>query len=481
MRSFYLYFAALLILTACSGGNQTSGIDGSGAPQIASPVDYSSGTINGFGSVIVNGVRYHSDKAKILVNDEQSNENSLHAGYQVTLISHTADDGSQVADTIEFHPNLMGDIASLDVNLQQFSLLGQTVQVNSETLFDAAIKPNYLDGLHIGNRVLVSGKVDATGVITATRVELIATGNHQALGLVSNLNDATNSFTLNGLSVNYAAASLNNFPNNRLANGLQIVATGSLDNQGVLQAKILTNLSKKFDKNIKTAELEGFITRFVSASDFDVAGTKVTTDAQTTYENGSAAQLAAGVAVELKGSVNSAGIVVAERIEFTKVIDNEIAGDVTLVTTVSAQGVATGTLQINTTTIQTTVRTAYEDKGKSLFKRFNFSAIQVSDFLKISGYNRDGNFIATKIERTEEEADTSLQYRGLVVSVSEHSFVIFGRTITTNNQTRFKAPHGEELTESEFYLQAIGKRVNVKGQISGGQFTATEVELQDKD
>jgi len=482
MRSFYPIAAALLVLTACGGGgNQTSGIDGSGAPQIASPLGYSSGSINGFGSVIVNGVRYQSDKAKILVNDEQSNENNLHAGYQVNLTSHTADDGSPVADTIEFHPNVMGSITSIDSNLQQFGVLGQTVQVNSETLFDAAIKPNYLDGLHIGNRVLVSGKVNAAGVITATRVELIATANHQAMGLVSNLSETTSSFTLGALGVDYSAANLNGFPNNRLANGLQIAVTGSLDNQGILQAKTIVNLSKAFDKNIKTAELEGFITRFASTTDFEVAGTKVTTNAQTTYENGSAAQVFAGAAVEIKGSVNTAGVVVAERIEFAKAIDNEIAGEVTQITTANTQGIATGTLQINGTTIQTTLRTAYEDKGKSLFKRFNFAAIQPGDFLKISGYNRDGTFIATKIERTDIEVDTSLQYRGLVLSVNEHSFVIFGRTINTNNQTRFKAPHGEDLTEEEFYVRAPGKRVNVKGQLNGGLFTATEVELLEKD
>jgi hypothetical protein len=480
MRSAYSFFAALFMLTACSGGDQTSGIDGSGGPVIASPLTYSSGTINGFGSVIVNGVRYHSDKARILVNDELSSEDNLRAGYQVNVIAHTADDGSQIADTIEFHPNLMGSITSIDLDREQFTLLGQTVQVNSETLFDAAIKPNYLEGLRTGDPVLVSGKADAGGIVTATRIELIATGNHQATGTVGNINEGMSSFTLNSLSVNFAAATLNNFPNNRLANGLQVVATGNLDNQGVLQAKTVTNLSKSFDKNIKRAELEGFVTRFVSATDFDIAGTKVTTDAKTNFAGGSAAQLGAGVAIELKGSVNTEGVVVAERIEFAKAIDNEIAGEVTAINITNSQAVAAGTLQINGTSIQTTARTAYEDKGKNLFKRFNFTAIQVGDFLKISGYIRDGIFIATKIERTEIEADITLQYRGLVLSVSDHSFVILGRTINTNNQTRFKAPQGEELTESEFYQQAPGKRVNVKGQMSSGQFTATEVELLDK-
>ncbi len=480
MQFFYSFIVALLLLTACGGGgNQTSGIDGSGAPQIASPVGYSSGTINGFGSVIVNGVRYQSDKAKILVNDEQSNENNLHAGYQVNLTSHTADDGSQVADTIEFHPNVMGSITSIDSNLQQFSLLGQTVQVNSETLFDAAIKPNYLDGLHIGNRVLVSGKVDAAGIITATRVELIATGNHQAMGLVSNLNETTNSFTLNGLIVNYSAANLNGFPNNRLANGLQIVVTGSLDNQGILQARTVTNLSKAFDKNIKTAELEGFITRFASATDFDVAGTKVTTNAQTTYENGSAAQLAIGVAVELKGSVNSAGVVVAERIEFAKATDNEIAGEVTSVSTNNTSGVITGTLQINGTSIQTSLRTAYEDKGKGQVKRFNLASLQTGDFVKISGYYRDGVFIASKIEREElaNDEDTELKFSGIITATDNHSFSLLGRSIVTNNQTEFKADHGDLLSESEFYVKAIGQRVRVKGVLKNGVFTATEVEF----
>src|SRR5690606_3657178 len=39
-------------------------------------------------------------------------------------------------------------------------------------------------------------------------------------------------------------------------------------------------------------EIEGFITRFVSPSDFDVEGVPVTTNAQTVFEDGTSADLA---------------------------------------------------------------------------------------------------------------------------------------------------------------------------------------------
>ncbi|RXM07868.1 hypothetical protein EO238_29000, partial [Citrobacter sp. AAK_AS5] len=60
------------------------------------------------------------------------------------------------------------------------------------------------------------------------------------------------------------------------------------------------------------ADLEGLVTRFASATDFDVAGQAVTTTAATRYEGGSAADLALDVNVDVEGGFDSGGRIVAE-------------------------------------------------------------------------------------------------------------------------------------------------------------------------
>ena len=53
----YLTAAGVMTLTACGGGDQSAGIDGSGAPTPG----VSAGPINAFGSILQNGRRYAGD------------------------------------------------------------------------------------------------------------------------------------------------------------------------------------------------------------------------------------------------------------------------------------------------------------------------------------------------------------------------------------------------------------------------------------
>jgi len=61
-------------------------------------------------------------------------------------------------------------------------------------------------------------------------------------------------------------------------------------------------------------ELEGVITRFVSATDFTVNRQVVMTDVNTQFEDGSARNLAQNVLVEVEGEINALGILVAKEV-----------------------------------------------------------------------------------------------------------------------------------------------------------------------
>ncbi|MFO1390365.1 DUF5666 domain-containing protein, partial [Cellvibrio sp.] len=129
--------------------------------------------------------------------------------------------------------------------------------------------------------------------------------------------------------------------------------------------------------------------------------------------------------------------------------------------------------------IQTNAKTLFEDKGSSSLKRFNFTSINLGDFLKVSGYNNEGTFIATKIEREDiqKENATELKIVGIVLGIGSHNFTLYGRTIVTNGQTEFKDTKGDKISETQFYLLALGQRAKVEGVLKNGIFTATKIEL----
>ncbi len=60
------------------------------------------------------------------------------------------------------------------------------------------------------------------------------------------------------------------------------------------------------------------MTRFASATDFDVAGQKVTTNASTSFVNGTAADLGLNVKVEVEGKLDATATLVAAKVAFKR-------------------------------------------------------------------------------------------------------------------------------------------------------------------
>ena len=467
----------LLALASCGGSSSdVSGIDGSGAPVATS----TNGTIDGFGSVIVNGVRYNSDKAQILINGEPAMEDDLQVGYQVKLTGNIHSDGTATAEKIEFTPSLVGTISAITPNT--LVVMGNKVKVNHNTLFDATIFPRSIKGLSIGTRVLISGTFATDGSINATRIEMANNNQQQVLGFVRELNTMNMTFILNQQLVNYAGATIN-FGHQELRNGVLISVRGLLNSDQLFQATHLQRLPTELPGDIKSASIEGVITRFVSASDFDVGGINITTNPQTKYENGDAKKLALGIEVELDGRVEPNGKLLAKNIEFEHNINNKIAGKVTSISTQPTKGVVTGTLDVDGSPIRTNHSTRYEDKSNSRVKHFNLSSLQIGDTVEVTGYSTEAGFIATKIEREKPEEDelAERELEGIVTSINSDSFTLFGRKIATDENTEFLDADGKPLTAATFFTTAFGKRVNVKGFAFGEEFVAFQVSIDDED
>ena len=143
------------LVVACGGGGGggVAGIDRLGV---------TTGTINGFGSIIVNGVEYETNAADFDIDDGPGSQSELKVGQQVTIQWDSSDDGvTRNAQSVSYDDLLEGPIDSIDPGAQTLVILGQVVIVDAATSFDDEIVPRDLTGLELDDVVEVSGLIYA--------------------------------------------------------------------------------------------------------------------------------------------------------------------------------------------------------------------------------------------------------------------------------------------------------------------------------
>jgi hypothetical protein len=458
-----------VLLVACGGGGgeQVAGIDARGNP---TPVGVTSkGTISGFGSVIVNGVRYNTDSATFTIDGAAGTQSDLAVGDVVVLRGTVNDDGtSPTAASVTFDDAVEGPISAIDTAASTITVLGQLVHIDADTSFDDSISPASIDGLAANDIVEVSGFVLADGGISATRIEpKPAGGEFEVTGTVSNLSGTT--FDINDLEVDFSAALLDNFPSGAPENGQRVEAKGtSLGAGGELLATRVEFKGSAFGDDGDLVELEGFITRFVDATDFDVAGIPVTTTGTTVFENGVAADLALNRKVEVDGSIDASGRITATKVELKLANFIRIEGRV--------DSIGSSSVVIFGVTISTDALTRFEDKSSADLEIFNLSHIAVGDYLETRGYEDASGVVATRVERDDFRGDVAI--RAFVDSVNDPNFTIHGVTIETNGGTVFRDVNDQVISSGAFFGQAMDSLVEANGSESNGGILADQVDLE---
>ena len=444
-----------------------------------------SGPIDGFGSVIVNGVRYETTNATITVDDNPGAESDLSVG-QIVQITGTVNEDESTglietgeADTIVFDDTVEGPIASRDLVNNMMVVLGQTVAVNADTSFDDGIDPPSLEGLMDGDIVEVSGFINANGGISATRVERKAAGGEfEVHGTVANLDDVNMQFEINLLTVDFSGATLDNFPGDVINNGDFVEAKGmSFGMNGELLA-ISVELEGGFaGDDGDNAEIEGLITRFVDETDFDVAGFPVTTNAQTVFEGGTAADLGLNVKVEAEGDINASGVLVADKVDIRR------GNVVRIEANIDDVDAAGGTVTVLGIGVTVDALTRLEDKSSADIEPFTLADLNANDFVEIRGSEDppdSGMVAALRLERDDDDPDTIVQ--GFVQSVSDPDLAILGVTIQTDAGTIFRDVDDSVLSQSDFFMMVMqGSLVKAKGTLMAGNvIDAEEVEFENE-
>jgi hypothetical protein len=304
------------LLNACNSGTMTAGIDGSG---VRAPI-VTQGPIQGFGSIVVNGRHYTLTNAQISVDGRVASEMDLAVGQLVTVSGSTDSNGGDGrADTVQFDVNVQGPVEAVDSTAGTLRVLGQPVLIDTDTVLDLGTAGTGLSALAQGDFVRVSGLVAPSGGIRAT---WIARGDSSSdlrvIGAVSDVDTANFLFDLNDLTVDYGSVNvLEGFAGGAPSNGDHVRVTATTRGpDGRLLATELERLSRELgEREGDGAEIEGLITRFVSPTDFDVAGLPVTTTSSTVYEGGDVTSLQLDVKVQVEGSIDTGSVIVASKIE----------------------------------------------------------------------------------------------------------------------------------------------------------------------
>lgn len=468
---------ATLLTAACGGGggggnNQTAGIDRGGI--------IAKGAITGFGSVHVNGVRYvTTSTTSYLMDGQPGTEADLQPG-QVVRIEGQLDAGGTTgtATRIVFDDEVEGPVQSIDLANASLVVLGRTVRVGAATSFDGTFVPRSLDGVVVGDRVEVSGFVAADGAVDATRIERkTGTSTDEVKGVIANLDSTARHFALGALTVAYATAQLDGFSAGQPANGDDVEVTGTLDGQGVLQATRIEKRGASAGATNDDADFEGLIDRFVSATDFSVNGQRVTANATTTYEDGNAGALGADVYVEVEGSFDANGVIVASQVKFRHQGDLELAARVDSIDLASSRLVVLGV------SIRVDSLTRFEDQSGADVQQFSLANLAVGDYVEVRAYDDGSGYLATRLERDDPQGSGGggdVDLEGHITSPAAPGFVVNGVAITTDANTEFKDNNGVVIDSTAFFQAAVsGPLVRVRGVLVGNVVLATRAELED--
>jgi len=322
----FLAVAFLILAVSCGGGGGSSsgggGIGGSGV------TGASSGAVEGFGSIFVNGVEFETSEAEFEIEGEFGLEDDLREGMVVKVEGSFDDNGVDGSATqVTYDDDLEGPISAFAETtpglVKTLTIMAQTVILqNGVTRFDNN-DPNFDEFAdvgpgNVGNVVEVSGFVNFDGSIQATFIERKALAPapgdiFEIKGTVANLNPVLSTFEINGLTIDFSGATVRD---GILANGALVEVKG--DN-------LVGNTLFATDVEIKPAglglddadkaEVEGFVSNLNTvAKTFEVNGQQVNYSAAN-FVGGIETELANGTKVEAEGPIRN-GILEAVKIEF---------------------------------------------------------------------------------------------------------------------------------------------------------------------
>ena len=439
--------SSAILLAACSG---------SGSSDSSASSDRTvQGTVDGFGSVIVNGVHYVSSGAEFSIDDRAGVESDLRVGQVVTITG--SDDGAEgVANSIVYDVGVEGPVSAIDVAAGTFVILGTTVVTDAMTVFEGVT----LDTMTVGQGIEVSGYADSNGQLLATFVKVDDSGEAELRGRITNLDEAALTFTIRNQVISYASVETLDLKEASLRNDLLVEVEGTVEGDVLVASKIEQEDGHHFRGHDGDIRLNGYITALTDTS-MTVGDTEVLLTSSTEFEHGSSADLALNVFVKVEGEMNADGVLVADEVKFADKVKLELEGPVSAVsdTTVTVMGV-TATVDTNTR-----VRDERDD-----ITYFNLSDLSAGDYVELRlTEEADGSYRALRLERDDADTEVKITAPVSAVDVATTTITMLGITVDMS-----------ALTLVDLSTLVIGGYLEVKGTYDGSIVTATEAGEDDR-
>lgn len=498
-----LFFAAGLV--GCGGGSGGSSTGGgtttpepikssSSSVAVSAQTNIAQGTVTGFGSVIVNGVHFDVKGAAIDIDGVPGVESDLNVGQSVRITGTINDDGvTGKATKLSAETKIRGPIESINLTQGVIVVLGQSILINADTFYEDGVTAA---SLKVGDVVKVSSYIGTDSKIIATRIE-IKTGTEAKdlflSGEVTLLDTAAMTFKINGTTIDYSKATIADLPNKTIKNGLLVRVHGSVVNgifvaNGNVHLSVL-DLKHDGERDAKAnVELNGLIsdlsipqTESLIGPTFKLGNTTVLFTTAIKIEGGTIADLANGIRVRVKGTVDADGFLFAQKLTLiltTKIDDEGL---------VQAIDITKKTLTLNGVTFEITADTSFNDRSKAHVRLFSLKDLMTGDFINVRGYKvaatatTPEKIVATRVERknpSEKGKDGfKSEISGKVESVTGETIKVSGRSIKLTPSTIIVG----YSSISAFVKAAVGLEVEIKGVVENDIFIARLVKVEDED
>ncbi|MES2227690.1 MAG: DUF5666 domain-containing protein [Pseudomonadota bacterium] len=456
--------AALAVwsVASCGGG----GVVGSGGTGRAAGVTV--GTVNGFGSVIVDSAPYDVRNAPVVSENAPGLESpaEVKLGHRVAVGYDTAG----VANVVRVDAALAGTVASV-VSASRFTLLGQTVRVNATATAGPITQfgGGYTQGadVHAGDLVEVHGVLvtqAGSTLIQATRIDKLAAAPPylRVTGLVSSLSPGSPAtFALGGLSVDASHSTV--LPaGTALANGqaVTVLALPGADASGVQAAQIrIRTLSAGEIDDVVSGSISGLDTQ---ARTFTLGSLRVSYSTATPSPATSA--LANAQYVQVRGRVGTDGVLAAASVTIRDASANtesELRGNIT------GNGPLTGRF---------TVRGTAVDASHASLRSCPAGGLSNGLFVEVHGTLGSTGVVAQTVQCEDEPPDATIEREGMAgaVDAAAMSFSLTpsqGAAITVKwtSATYFGGATPEALA---------GRIVHAEGTLAGAVLVASKIEIE---
>jgi hypothetical protein len=421
-------------LSACGGGSSDNDSDSLAGKEI------NSGVITGFGSVFINGIRFHTDSAKITSGDTiLNNVNELKVGMVATVIS---DSSTHVASSVKFDEDIKGPVdASLANFNAPFSVMGQTVIVDSATVIDDSIS----FPLNADDILEISGMRLANDSLLATFIEDKAPGNvnkYKVIGNARTIDTNAKTFKIGGLTINYGTADVNDLvggnPNNgqlvevKDENKAYVAGSGTLIATKIEPFDIFAENGGNND-DIQNIQIESAVTGITTPGvQFQIPNFTVNILPGPSFIFGTADEIGVGTVLKIKAIQSANGELDATRITFKR---NSARMEAPVDT--GGVDIANNRLTVLGITVQINSGTNMEDDRDGV-SPFTINDINDNDYLEIRGFTAaNGVFVANRLER--DDADDKVEIRSIASNVDTvaQSLDILGISITAGPATVF--------------------------------------------